>query len=171
MRLRVMILGFLAVLAAGSAVLAQLKPAPGEWPAWRGPDRNGLSPETGLLKSWPEGGPKLAWKITGLGDGYSTVSVAGGRLFVLGSKGRDEYVIALDVKDGRELWSAKVGAEAGSYAGPRSTPTVDGDRVYALSSNGKLVCLAQRRANGSGRRTTRPISRASPATGSTPSRL
>jgi outer membrane protein assembly factor BamB len=119
---------------------AQLKAAAGDWPAWRGPDRTGLSPETGLLKQWPADGPKLAWKISGLGDGYSTPSIAAGKIFLMGTKGKGEVLIALDIKDGKLLWSTPVGAEAGGYPGPRCTPTVDGDMVYALSSDGKLVC-------------------------------
>ena len=67
---------------------------PGDWPGWRGPERTGVSAETGLLKQWPKGGPKLLWKATGLGAGYSTPSVAGGRLFTMGSRGDDEFLLA-----------------------------------------------------------------------------
>jgi outer membrane protein assembly factor BamB len=143
-RLRVLlVLCVVAALALGQGLRAQLKSAPGDWPGWRGPDRTGLSPETGLLKRWPNGGPPLAWKITGLGAGYSTPALASGRIYVLGTKGSTEHVIALDAKDGKQLWAGKVGpmARGGNYPGPRSTPTVDGDRVYALGSDGKLVCL------------------------------
>ncbi len=118
----------------------QLKSGDGDWPGWRGPDRTGLSTETGLLKEWPADGPKLLWKIKGLGDGYSTPSVANGRIFVLGTKGREERLIALDIKDGKELWATPFGAQAGSHPGARSTPTVDGDLVYVISSDGKLIC-------------------------------
>jgi outer membrane protein assembly factor BamB len=130
-----------ALCAAAQPAFAQLKSAPGDWPGWRGADRSGVSTETGLLKEWPEGGPKLAWKIKGLGDGYSTPSVAAGKIFVLGSKGKEERVIALSVKDGKELWATPIGSEAGQFPGPRSTPTVDGELLYALSSDGKLVCM------------------------------
>jgi outer membrane protein assembly factor BamB len=143
-RLRVLlVLGLVAVLALGQGLWAQLKSAPGDWPGWRGPDRTGLSPETGLLKQWPKGGPPLAWKITGLGTGYSTPALAGGRIYVLGTKGNIEHVFALDVKDGKQVWTGKVGqmSRGGNFPGPRSTPTVDGDHVYALGSDGKLVCL------------------------------
>src|SRR5262245_12745920 len=99
------------------AARAQLKAAAGDWPSWRGPDRTGVSAETGLLKSWPKVGPKLLWKATGVGGGYSTPSVAGGRVFVMGSKGKDEYVLAFAVKDGKELWSTKVGL-VGENTGP-----------------------------------------------------
>jgi outer membrane protein assembly factor BamB len=132
-----------AALLCGAAqpAFAQPKSEPGDWPGWRGADRTGVSKETGLLKEWPEVGPKLAWKIRGLGDGFSTPSVAGGKIFVMGTKGRDEYVIALSVKDGERLWATQIGSEAGMFPGPRSTPTVDGDLVYALSSDGKLACV------------------------------
>jgi outer membrane protein assembly factor BamB len=129
-----------AVLAMAQPAAAQLKAAPGDWPGWRGPDRTDLSPETGLLKSWPAEGPKLLWKTTGLGGGFSTPSVAGGRIFLLGTKGRQELLIALDAKEGKQLWVTPVGAMAGGHPGPRSTPTVDGERVYVISSDGKLVC-------------------------------
>src|SRR5207302_2043270 len=86
------------VLVKPQPAAAQLKAAPGDWPAWQGPDRNGLSHETGLLKEWPSGGPKLLWKINGLGTGYSTPSVAGGRVYLLGTEGKTELLIALDVK-------------------------------------------------------------------------
>jgi outer membrane protein assembly factor BamB len=116
-----------------------------DWPQWRGPDRNGISKETGLLKQWPKDGPKLRWKITGLGNGYSTPAVAGGRIYLQSDRGNDEFAIALDEKDGKEVWSAhigKVGKNRGpQYPGTRSTPTVDGDYVYCLSSDGELVCL------------------------------
>lgn len=135
-------LALLAVLAMIQASSADEKPASDDWPCWRGPDRTGLSLETGLLKQWPEGGPKLAWKISGLGDGYSSPSIAGTKIFILGTKGRNEHLICLDRADGKQQWTTEIGAEKGSYAGPRSTPTVDGDRVYGLSSNGKLACLS-----------------------------
>jgi outer membrane protein assembly factor BamB len=136
----------LALLALGTPApaRAQLKAGPGDWPGWRGPDRTGVSTETGLLPKWPEGGPKLLWKATGLGGGFSTPSVAAGRIYLMGSKDREEYAIALDEGD-KQLWSTKIGPVGKdgppSYPGPRSTPTVDGDRVYVLGSAGDLACL------------------------------
>jgi outer membrane protein assembly factor BamB len=130
----------LALGFAGSA-LAQLEARAGEWPAWRGPDRTGISKETGLLKQWPKEGPNLIWKATGLGDGFSTPSVAGGKVYLLGARGgKTEYLIALDARNGKELWATPFGQMAGGHAGPRSTPTVDGDSVYVISSNGILIC-------------------------------
>ncbi len=116
--------------------------APGEWPGWRGPGRDGISKETGLLKKWPKDGPPLAWRATGLGDGYSSVSVAGGRIFTMGNVGKDERVIALDEKDGKEVWSVAIGpAQRVDYSGPRATPTLDGELLYTLGVGGDLVCL------------------------------
>lgn len=122
--------------------------ATGDWPGWRGPRRDGLSQEQGLLAAWPEGGPKLAWQIRGLGDGYGAPAVAGGQLYLLGSREADECLLALDAADGHPLWETRLGtlADGGGYRGSRSTPTVDGDRLYALGSNGELV--AARRDNG-----------------------
>ncbi len=116
--------------------------AAADWPSWRGPKRDALSPDTGLLKSWKPGGPPLAFKATGLGTGYSSVSVAGGRIYTLGDKDGTQHLFALDAKDGKTLWTAKVGAPwVDQFAGPRGTPTVDGDSVYAIGTEGDLVCV------------------------------
>ncbi len=114
----------------------------GDWPQWRGPARNDLSTETGLLKSWPASGPKQVWIFKEAGLGYSGFSVADGRLFTMGARGEKEFLICLNVKDGRELWATPIG---GTYPnnwgdGPRSTPTVDGKFVYALAAQGGLIC-------------------------------
>ena len=125
------------------AFLISTAPGGEDWPQWRGPNRDGLSRETGLLSSWPAGGPPLVWKATGLGAGYSTVTVDGGRVFTLGT-GRDiEYLIALDARTGKELWRARIGRryENNRGDGPRGAPTVDGARVYALGGNGDLACV------------------------------
>jgi outer membrane protein assembly factor BamB len=116
-----------------------------DWPAWRGPDRTGVSKEKGLLTSWPKEGPPLVWSITGVGGGYATPSVAGGKLYVLGSKDGEEYVHAIDTKTGGTIWSVKIGKvgenRGPNYPGPRSAPTIEDQRLYALGSNGDLVCL------------------------------
>jgi outer membrane protein assembly factor BamB len=111
-----------------------------DWPQWRGPDRNGRSTETGLLKEWPKDGPPLLWRIDGLGKGYSSVSIAGGRIFTMGDRGQGQFVIALDLGTRKELWATRAG-NAWRDGGPRCTPTVDGDRVYALTARGDLICL------------------------------
>jgi outer membrane protein assembly factor BamB len=123
-------------------VTGQLKCADGDWPGFRGPDRTGVSSEKGLLADWPKGGPELARKAKGLGDGFSTPSVAGGKVFMLGTKGNEEYIFALDAKDGSKLWDTKVGRIGRSQmaSGPRSTPTIDGDYLYVIGSDGALVC-------------------------------
>src|SRR5215469_8617549 len=123
-----------------------------DWPQWRGPDRNGLSQEKGFLKEWPKNGPPLVWRVTDIGRGYSTPAVTGDRLYVLGSEGVDsEFVEALATKDGKKIWSTKLGAVGNPKQNPnfpaaRSTPTVEGEYLYALSSDGDLACLAT--ANG-----------------------
>lgn len=116
-----------------------------DWPQWRGPDRTGVSKETGLLQAWPPDGPPLKWKATGLGTGYSTPSVAGGRVYVQTTRGQEEFALALDEATGKQLWQTaigKVGPNKGpQYPGTRSTPTVAGDKLYCLASDGELVCL------------------------------
>jgi outer membrane protein assembly factor BamB len=114
-----------------------------DWPQWRGPDRTEHSAETGLLKSWPKEGPPLVWTKKDLGGGYSTPSVAGGRIFGMSYRDKDEVVWALDEQTGRELWAKKIAGKgsAGYNEGPRSTPTVDGDVLYTLGISGDLVCL------------------------------
>jgi outer membrane protein assembly factor BamB len=115
-----------------------------DWPAWRGADRTAVSPETGLLQEWPAGGPKLLWKATSLGGGYSSPSVVGDRIYIMGTRDGEELALALDAT-GKPVWEARIGriAKDGppTYPGPRATPTVDGDRVYVLGSGGDLVCL------------------------------
>lgn len=118
-----------------------------DWPQWRGPNRDGVSQEKGLLKQWPKEGPKLVWQIDNLGDGYSTPAVANRRLYVMANQGlNDEFVKALDAKDGKQIWSTRLGKvgnpkQQPSYPAARSTPTVDGELLYALGSDGDLACL------------------------------
>ncbi|MGH9656912.1 MAG: PQQ-binding-like beta-propeller repeat protein, partial [Bryobacteraceae bacterium] len=116
-----------------------------DWPQWRGPRRDGISAETGLLKSWPADGPRLVWKTTGLGEGYSAFSVAGGRLFTQGQRGDQEFVMAFDVATGKKTWEVAAGRSFRERRGhgPRGTPTLDGDRLFSLSADGTLVCLEQ----------------------------
>lgn len=135
-----------SLVVALSLSFAEFKPEQsGDWPAWRGADRSGLSAETGLLDQWPEGGPKVLWTVTGMGAGFATPSVAGDRIFLMGDREGQEWVIALDRnQQGKEVWSTATGpvrANGGGYPGPRSTPTVDGDVLYSLGLNGDLVCL------------------------------
>lgn len=131
----------LAVLAIAPSVVAN------DWPQWRGPQRNGLSQETGLLKEWPKDGPKLLWKISDAGSGYSTPAVVGDRLYVLGNDGlENEFVAALSVKDGKQIWRTRLGnvgnpKQQPSFPAARSTPTVEGELLYALDSDGDVACV------------------------------
>lgn len=114
-----------------------------DWPQWRGPNRDGISKETGLLKQWPEQGPPLVWKATGAGGGYSSLAISNGRLFTMGLRGDREYVIAFDVKTGKEAWATPHGTSFRNDRGdgPRGTPTVDGDTLYALGGSGDLSAI------------------------------
>lgn len=114
-----------------------------DWPQWRGAARQGLSAETGLLKSWPAGGPRQLWKTDGLGEGYSSVAVARGRIYTQGQRGETQYIISLDAATGKKLWEADNGSAYRERRGhgPRGVPTMDGDRLYALSADGTLSCL------------------------------
>jgi outer membrane protein assembly factor BamB len=132
-----------AVLFLFSFVLEALGQTGGDWPQWRGPNRDGISKETGLLKQWPTGGPPLVWKATGAGGGYSSFSIVNGRLYTMGLRGDREYIIAFDVATGKEIWATAHGSAFRNDRGdgPRGTPTVDGDRLYALGGSGDLSCL------------------------------
>ncbi len=117
-----------------------------DWPQWRGPERNGISQEKGLLKQWPREGPKLLWQANDIGDGYSTPSVVGTRIYLMSNRGyENEFVQALSTKDGKPVWTTRVGnvgnAKDFLYSKARSTPTVDGELIYALGSDGDLACL------------------------------
>ncbi|MEX0938302.1 MAG: PQQ-binding-like beta-propeller repeat protein [Pirellulales bacterium] len=116
-----------------------------DWPQWRGPARDGISTDTGLLRQWDEA-PPLVWKASGLGAGFSSVSVADGRIYTMGDRDDAQLLIALDGRNGRELWATRIGDvwEPGGYAGPRATPTVDGNRIYAIGPHGDLICVEAR---------------------------
>src|SRR5260370_5486420 len=117
MKLRWFLSGILC-LAAGAA----------DWPQWRGPRRNGISQESGLLKEWPKDGPRLLWRIADIGDGYATPAVVGTRLYILGNRGMDHEVVqALSVEGGKPLWSTRLGNVGSPHQEPpypmaRSTP-------------------------------------------------
>ena len=114
-------------------------PTPGDWPQWRGPHRDAVSRESGLLSDWPDDGPLLVWTATGLGRGMSSVSVAGGRIYTLGNRGDDGVcLIALNAEDGDHVWATPI---PGASDDPNSTPTVDGDQVFAVTYDGTLACV------------------------------
>jgi outer membrane protein assembly factor BamB len=118
-----------------------------DWPQWRGPDRSGVSKESGLLKQWPSGGPKLVWQVDDLGDGYSTPVVVGTRIYFLSNTGMDnEFVQARSTADGKVIWTTRVGNVGNPNQNPpypkaRSTPTIDGNNLYAFGSDGDIACL------------------------------
>ncbi|MCI0446605.1 PQQ-like beta-propeller repeat protein [bacterium] len=114
-----------------------------DWPQYRGINRDGISRETGLLKTWPETGPKVFWKAE-VGPAYSAIAASGGRLFTMDSKGADEFVVCFDATNGKELWRYRNDASFDNDQGngPRSTPVVDGNMVYALGALGQLTALS-----------------------------
>lgn len=114
-----------------------------DWPQWRGVNRDGKSTERGLLKSWPQGGPKLAWQVSGAGEGYSSFSVAAAKLYTMGARGGTEYVMAFDEATGKKLWEVAHGNRFSNDRGdgPRGTPTIDGAQMYAYGASGDLAAM------------------------------
>lgn len=111
-----------------------------EWPRWRGPNNNGISAETDLLRQWPEGGPPLAWSSRGLGRGYSSITISQGKLITMGKKPGGTRLICVSADDGSPVWELPIGGNKD----PNCTPTVDPDSktVFALTSEGVLVCAS-----------------------------
>lgn len=137
-----LVLSALVCLLAGTVDAA----SPTDWPQFRGVDRTGLSKDTGLLKEWPEGGPAVAWQVDNVGESFSSLAVADGRVFTQGNVGEEGRIICLDEADGSVIWSVRSPAEDRVYThgrgnGARGTPTVDGDLVYAVGGGGDLTCL------------------------------
>src|SRR6185503_601359 len=133
---------FVLALTASAALAAAAATTSPEWPQWRGPNRDDVAQESGLLAKWPEAGPPLAWKASGLGGGFSSVAISGGRIFTMGDRQGSQQVVAMNLADGKIAWTAKVGPVwEDEYGGPRGTPAVDDERVYALGTDGDLVCL------------------------------
>ncbi|MCA9069710.1 MAG: PQQ-like beta-propeller repeat protein, partial [Planctomycetaceae bacterium] len=117
-----------------------------DWPQWRGPQRTGVSQETGLMQKWPEGGPKVLWKAENVGNAYATVSVANGRVFTQGNVGEEGRIHCFDEETGDLVWSVRPPREKKAFThgrgdGPRGTPTVDGPHVYCEGGDGSLTCL------------------------------
>jgi outer membrane protein assembly factor BamB len=110
-----------------------------DWPQWRGVNRDAISAETGLLSDWPQEGPPLVWTAEGLGQGYSSVSIAAGKVFTMGDQNGEELIIAIEAETGKKLWATKISSANGD--GPRCTPTVDGDQIYGLGRSGDLACI------------------------------
>jgi outer membrane protein assembly factor BamB len=128
-----------------AVLLFSLQLGASDWPQWRGPNGDGKSTETGLLRAWPTGGPPLAWQVDDLGAGYSGVALVGDAIYTTGEFGEDTEVLALNREDGRRRWSAKLGRAGGpgygNFEGPRGSVSVAGDHVYGLGHYGELVCL------------------------------
>ena len=122
---------------------AQVALGGGEWSGWRGPNRANLSPDTGLRTDWEATPPKLLWMAEGLGQGYASVSLSGGRIYTTGNTSDGQAVVALDAADGGLIWRTPVTGNAPKhgYQGSRSTPTIDGDRLYVVASSGAILCL------------------------------
>lgn len=128
---------FVSVSASAARLAAD------DWPNWRGPSRDAVCRETGLLPQWPPEGLKLLWKATGLGVGYSGPAIVGTTLYTMGNVEGQEQVLALDTTRGKQIWTQPFGPVeyVGYSPGTRATPTVDGDRLYALGASGKLVAM------------------------------
>ncbi len=117
-----------------------------DWAQWRGPDRTGLSKETGLAKSWPEKGPEVVWKVDHIGLGYSSMTVRGDRLFTQGNIDGQGFMLCLNAKDGAILWKTHPPTESEEYKhgkgdGARGTPTLDGDLLFTIGGGGDVTCL------------------------------
>lgn len=138
---------YLASVEKGGASPSPSASAAGQWPAFRGPNADGISPDTGLLKEWPSSGPEKVWTFEDAGMGYSGFSVVDGRLYTMGTRGDDVVVICVDAATGKEIWSEKIskdnqeGYAAGWGHGPRSTPTFSDGHVYGIDPKGTVVCL------------------------------
>jgi outer membrane protein assembly factor BamB len=130
----------LALVLTASAALGTAGAA--DWPQFRGPNRDGISRETGILKSWPEGGPRVLWKVP-IGEGFSTIAVAGNRLYTMEARGNDEGAAAFDAATGKAIWRVRLDDKyrSGQGSGPRSTPTLANGMAYMLTGNGKLFAL------------------------------
>jgi len=150
-----LVLLFAFTCEAGEPVSAK---AAAGWPQWRGPNRDGKSPDTGLLKSWPADGPKQMWKVTGIGQGFSNVSIGGGLIYTTGRKeagspaqgppaksvfsreGKRLHMTAIDMQ-GKVKWRKNVTeAYVRSYKGARATPTYDNGNLYLETGTGVVGC-------------------------------
>jgi outer membrane protein assembly factor BamB len=138
-----------AMLCAAVLMLPVAAFATDSWPTFRGPDRTAVAPDKGLLTEWPEGGPKLVWKTAGAGRGYSSLAIVGGRIYTLGdapstAEDKDEYLVCFNQADGKQLWKTKTGEAwnegKSDWQSSRSTPTIDGDRLYVITPRGALIC-------------------------------
>ena len=142
MRTQILLMA-MAIVVSLPAVASLAGDAGRDWPSFRGPNRNGVSPETGLLQKWPEGGPRVVWDVSGPGRGYASLAVAGERIFTLGDASsiaddQDEYLLAFDRDTGKPLWQLKTGAAWNqgkpNWQSSRSTPTIESSSGRAASA-------------------------------------
>jgi outer membrane protein assembly factor BamB len=140
---------FAAALVSSFCVLSPDTASPSDWPTFRGADRSAVSKESNLLQAWPAGGPPLAWQVEGTGRGYASPVIAGDFIYLLGdgianAQDSDEYLMCLRRQNGERVWATRTGPAwnegSPTWQSSRSTPTVDGDRVYALTPHGELIC-------------------------------
>lgn len=133
------------IFAAAVVVLVASHASAADWPQWRGPNRDGVSKETGLLDAWPADGPKVRWERIDLGTGYSSPIVVAGVVYIQTTKGNDEFTVALEETTGKDIWSTKIGGVGKNvgpnYPGTRATVTFDNGKLYCLASDGVLNCL------------------------------
>jgi outer membrane protein assembly factor BamB len=133
----------IALVLTFTSLAASALAANFDWPQWRGPNRDDVSKETGLLKEWPQGGPKRVWLYENAGNGYSGPAIVAGKYFTIGTRDNSEILLVLDANTGKELWTASLGGlyHNGYGDGPRGTPTVEGGQVYAMSGKGNVACV------------------------------
>lgn len=140
-----LISGKILTVAGAALTLTSAWAATTDWAQWRGPNRDAVSTETGLLQSWPPAGPQLLWKAADLGGGFSTVAISGERIYTTGDRKDASFVVALNLADGKQVWTAKLGKPGapgwGGFAGPRATPTVEGGSLFTVDQWGEMVCL------------------------------
>ena len=130
------------VTLTGSLVITALVSCQAaDWPEFRGSNRTGVSPETGLLKQWPESGPPLLWSATGIGTGFSSAAIANGTVYVTGTTDDGEVVTAFSL-DGKRKWQTRYGDQSPRWPeDARSTPTVEGKYLYVISGAGQVACV------------------------------
>jgi outer membrane protein assembly factor BamB len=130
-------------LIASICLLLASSARAGDWPQWRGPERDGIAADEQIRTDWSTNPPKLLWMVDGMGQGYASVSIVHGRLYTTGNRGSVQAVTCVDASTGKELWSKPISERSPkhSYPGSRCTPTIDGDRLYAIASDGRIVAM------------------------------
>ena len=140
MKRNALVLSRILLLTLGLVLAATAIAAAADWPQWRGPERTGISAETGWRTDWTANPPKTLWKKN-VGQGYSSFSVVGGQVFTMGNAGGKDTVFCLDAATGNEVWKQSYPCGEVDYPGTRATPTIDGDRLYVMSQDGDLMCM------------------------------